>query len=126
MNPFVGVWVANLEKSRRHANHQFQSATLTFEVSGDAVTLIHSGVNMAGKAESGSTVLVADGVERAVSPLAPGVVAVTKWIGTHVLTTEASKDGRHVGRSTYEVSADGNTLNATVEGLMPPARPSTR
>jgi hypothetical protein len=33
MNPFLGTWVANLEKSRRHANHQFQSATLTFEVS---------------------------------------------------------------------------------------------
>ena len=45
MNPFVGTWVANLEKSRRHANHQFQRATLTFDVSDDAVTLIHAGVH---------------------------------------------------------------------------------
>jgi hypothetical protein len=51
MNPFSGTWVANIEKSRRHTNHQFQSATLSFEIAGDAVSLTHSGVNMAGKRE---------------------------------------------------------------------------
>src|SRR6185369_12963713 len=54
MNLFLGTWVANLEKSRRHANHQFQSATLAFDVSGDVVSLTHAGVNMAGKPESGT------------------------------------------------------------------------
>ena len=117
MNPFLGTWVANLEKSRRHSNHQFQSATLTFEVLGDEVSLTHAGVNMAGKPESGTTVLRADGNEHAVSPQAPGVVAVTKWVGTHVLTTEATKDGRPVGSATYAVSDDGKTLTATVAGI---------
>lgn len=117
MNPFLGTWVANLEKSRRHANHQFQSATLTFAVSGDVVTLTHAGVNMAGERESGTTVLHADGVEHEVSPQAPGVVALTKWVGTHVLTTEARKDGRSVGSATYEVSGDGRSLTATVVGI---------
>ena len=117
MNPFLGTWVANLAKSRRHANHQFQSAALTFEVSGDVVSLTHSGVNMAGKAESGTTVLRADGIEHAVSPQAPGVVAVTKWVGTHALETVASKDSRPLGRATYAVSDDGRTLTATVEGI---------
>jgi hypothetical protein len=28
-SPLSGTWVANLEKSHRHENHQFQSATLT-------------------------------------------------------------------------------------------------
>jgi hypothetical protein len=93
MNPLPGRWVANLEKSRRHANHQFQSATLTIDVSGEMVSLTHAGVNMAGKSESGTTVLHADGSEHAVSPQTPGVLAVTKWMGTHVLATEASKDG---------------------------------
>jgi hypothetical protein len=117
MNPFVGIWVANLEKSRRHANHQFQHATLTFEVSGDEVTLTHAGVNMAGKPESGTTVLQADGVEHAVSPQAPGVFAVTKWVGTRLLATEARKDGRSVGSATYAVSDDGRTLTASVAGI---------
>jgi len=107
MNTFVGTWVANLEKSRRHANHQFQSATLTFAVSDDEVTITHAGVNMAGKPESGKTVLQADGVERPASPQAPGVVLAAKWIGTRVLSTQASKDGQSVGGGSYEVSEDG-------------------
>jgi len=117
MHPFLGTWVANLEKSRRHANHQFQSATLTFDVSDDTVSLTHAGVNMAGKPESGTTVLQADGLEHAVSPQAPGIVAVTRWVGAHVLETTASKDGRSMGRATYAVSEDGQTLTATVEGV---------
>jgi hypothetical protein len=106
MDSFLGTGVANLEKSRRHANHQFQRATLTFDISGDVVSITHAGVNMSGKAESGTTVLQTDGVEREVSPLAPGVVAVTRWMGTSTLVTEASKDGRQVGSATYAVSDD--------------------
>ena len=45
-----------------------------------------------------------------------GVVAVTRWVGTHVLESEAKKDGRGVGKGTYEVSKDGTTLTATVAG----------
>jgi hypothetical protein len=116
MNPFLGLWIANLEKSQRHANHQFQSATLTFEISGDVVSMTHDGVNMAGKPESGTTVLRADGEEHPVSPQAPGVVAVTTWISTHVLATEGRKDGRTLARATYAVSNDGRTLTATVGG----------
>ena len=116
MNPFVETWIANIEKSHRHANHQFQSATLTFEVTGDSVSITHAGVNMSGKHESGTTVYRVDGREHAVSPLAPGVVAVTRWIGTHVLESEARKDGRVLGKGTYAVSSDGRTLTATVAG----------
>jgi hypothetical protein len=110
------MWIANLEKSQRHANHQFQSATLTFEVFGQDVSIRHAGVNMSGKPESGTTMLHADGVEHAVSPQAPGVAAVTRWIGTNILATEARKDGRLVAKGTYAVSDDGRTLTATVEG----------
>jgi hypothetical protein len=117
MNPFPGTWIANIEKSRRHDNHQFHSATLTFELAGEVVSLTHSGVNMAGESESGTTVLRADGQEHPVSPLAPGVVAVTQWVGTHRLATEARKDGSTVGRATYAVSEDGMTLTATVGGI---------
>lgn len=28
MNPLTGTWIANIEKSQRHANHQFKSATI--------------------------------------------------------------------------------------------------
>ena len=39
MSPLVGTWVANIEKSRRRADHQFESATLTIEVSGHVASL---------------------------------------------------------------------------------------
>jgi hypothetical protein len=97
MNPFSGTWIANIEKSRRHVNHQFQSATLSFELTGDDVSLTHAGVNMAGKPESGTTLLHPDGMEHPVSQ-APGVVSVTRWVGTHLLESEAKKDGCVVGK----------------------------
>ena len=41
---------------------------------------------------------------------------MTRWVGTDVLESEAKKDGRGVGKGTYEVSEDGRTLTATVAG----------
>ena len=117
MSPLTGTWVANLAKSRRHENHQFQSATLRFEVSGNAVSLTQAGVNMSGKDESSTLTLVADGEEHPVSPQAPGVVVISKWIGTQVLETTGKRCDAILGRGTYEVAADGQTLTATVAGI---------
>ena len=115
MSPLAGVWVANIEKSSRHANHQFQSATLTVSVTGDLVSLRHAGVNMSGKEEAGTTELRADGEAHPVSH-APGVTVTTRWAATHILETEAWKDGLSAGRGVYAVSPDGRTLTATVGG----------
>jgi hypothetical protein len=38
-SPIAGTWKANLAKSQRAPNHQFQSLTLRFDVSDDAVLL---------------------------------------------------------------------------------------
>ena len=115
MDPFTGTWIANLAKSRRHANHQFQSATMRFEVSGNAISLTHGGVNMSGKNESGTLTLLADGEAHPV-PAQEGVVVVTRWIGTHEIETVGKRGDQTLGRGTYEVSADGRTLTARVEG----------
>jgi|SRR6187401_3291969 len=117
MDPFTGTWIANLAKSRRHANHQFQSATLRFEVSGNAISLTQGGVNMSGKNESSTLTLQADGEERPASPLAPGVTVLTRWMGTHGLETIGKRGADTLGRGTYEVSVDGRTLIAKVYGI---------
>ena len=117
MSIFAGTWVANLDKSRRHANHQFHRATLTIGISGDVVSMTHGGINAAGKPESGTTVLHVDGQDHEVSPLAPGVVVAARWRGTQVLETVARKDGHVVGDGSYEVSSDGRCLTATVAGI---------
>jgi hypothetical protein len=117
MNPLAGKWFANIEKSHRHANHQFHSATLTVEVSGPMVTLTHEGINMSGKHESGKTVFHADGQEYPVSPQDPSMVMVTRWTGTHVLHSAGRKDGREISAATYAVSEDGKTLTITIGGV---------
>jgi hypothetical protein len=115
-NPFVGSWEANLAKSKRDANHQFERATLQFAVAGDSVTITHGGVDASGHQESGVTTLKADGKEHPF-PGAPGVTHITRWLGSHVLETVGRKGDRTTGRGTYEVSADGKTLTATVSGI---------
>lgn len=117
MDPFTGTWVANVAKSRRHHNHLFESAFLRFDVNGNAISLTQGGVNMSGKQEQSTLALQADGQEYAVSPQAPGIAVVTRWIGPSVLETVGKRGPEVLGRGTYEVSADGKTLTATVSGI---------
>ena len=117
MDAFTGYWVANLSKSQRHSNHQFESASMTFEVTGDVVSFTYEGVNATGKHESSRMVLHPDGVEHPLSPEAPGVMILSKWVGTHRIDTQATKDGNVLGRGSYEVSSDGTLLTATVAGV---------
>ena len=71
---------------------------------------------MAGKRETGTTTLRADGRQHAVSPQAPGVFVATRWADAHRLETVATKDGQPAGTGAYEISSDGQTLTATVAG----------
>ena len=110
-NPFVGKWTANLSKSRRHPGNQFQSATLEFIVDGDAVTIIDVVVDDSDHVIHGKNTILVDGKEH---PSDNGYVMVARWRGSHVLETEAKKDGLKAGWGTYEVSEDGKIL--TISG----------
>jgi hypothetical protein len=121
MHPLAGVWVADPSKSQRHANHQFQSATMRFEISDATVSLSYSGVNASGKREESAQVLRADGQEHGIEQ-APGIVAI-KTLDERALHCIANKDGAEVGRSMYEVSEDGQTMTATVSGTDASGRP---
>ena len=118
----AGVWNANLSKSRLHENHQFKSAKLKFEIADDVVTITFSGTNMAGKEESGTRKLHPDGKEHPVVE-APGLIEMTKWVGTHRLETTIWKGGEVHGQSLYEVSSDEKTLTATLKGVDGKGRP---
>ena len=115
MHPLAGTWNANIAKSQRHANHQFESASMRFEVDGNTVVLTHFGVNMSGKQESATMTLHADGVDYPIAQT-PGVVSVCRWVGTRSLETVGKKDGTVVGYGTYAVSDDDAMMTATVRG----------
>jgi hypothetical protein len=114
MHPLTGTWTANLEKSTRHANHQFRRATMRFEVEGDAVSLAYDGVNAAGKTEEGARTFRADGAAHP-DAAAPGVIATSR-IDDRTLEVVATKDGAPVGRASYSVSEDGRSLTSTTSG----------
>lgn len=114
-SPFAGTWVENIAKSKRHPNHQSQSATLEFAVVGNTVTITHCGVNARGQKESSTVVLEADGQEHPV-PEQPGIVVVTSWSGPRLLRAVEEEVGAQVGETEYEVSTDGKTLSTTVSG----------
>ena len=114
-NPLVGKWKANLSKSQRDPNHQFQSLALRFEISDDELLLTFTGISMSGKEESGVQKIHPDGKERPVAE-AQGIVEVSRWVGSHTLESVAKKDGTVIGASRYEVSSDGKTLTSKVKG----------
>ena len=115
-NLFAGTWKANLSKSQQHPNHLFESMTLQFEVSDDAVLLTFTGVNMMGERESGTRKFHPDGKEYPVAEV-PGLAEVAKWVGSQTLETVAKKDGKVMGQGTYEVSSDGKTLTARIKSI---------
>ena len=115
-SPFSGTWVANIAKSKRHPNHQFQSATTECAVVGNSVTFKSDGVNAEGQQASRTIVLEADGQDHPV-PDAPGVTVVTRWVGPRVLQSIRKGAGAQVGEQNYEVSTDGKTLTAKVSGV---------
>lgn len=114
-HPLAGAWTANIAKSRRHENHQFQNSTMRFDVDGNTVVLSYSGVNVSGRHESATMTLRADGVEYPI-PQAPGIVSICRWVDNCTLETVGKKDGAVVGQATYAVAADGLVMTATVRG----------
>lgn len=108
-NPFVGRWIANLSKSRRHPSNQFQSAMLQIAVDVDKVTIIDVVVDESGHTNSGKNTILVDENEH-LSENNNGYTLVTRWRGPRVIETVAKKDGQVVGWGTYEVSDDGKTL----------------
>ena len=115
MHPLHGTWIANIAKSARHANHQFQNATMRLEVGVDVVVLSYEGVNASGKQESSTQTIRADGQEHPVEG-APGIVTIST-LESRRLESSAKRDGVALGRGTYEVAEDGRTLTATVAGI---------
>ena len=111
VNPFVGKWIANLAKSKRHPSNQFQSATVQFTVVGDTVTIIDAVVDDSGREVHGQNTVLVDGNEHLSEN---GYALVARWRGSTVLETEAKKDGVIAGWGTYEVSEDGQSL--TISG----------
>jgi len=121
MHALDGTWIANIEQSHRHENHRFANATMHFAIVDDEVRIRYEGVNASGKPESSEQVLQADGLPHD-HPLVPGIV-VTNTLGPYGFESRATKDGIVMGKGSYDVSADGNTMTATIAGIDASGKP---
>src|SRR3954454_8514742 len=115
MHPLAGSWIANVARSQRHANHQFASASMQFEITPVQVKLSYEGVNASGKREHSAQVIHADGLEHA-HPQAPGITIVST-LGPRGLQSTARKGDAVIGGGSYDVSEDGAVMTATVRGV---------
>jgi hypothetical protein len=109
-NPFAGTWIVNVSKSARHPDNLFQTATLHFEIRGTDITITDVVVDESGGQTQTTNTIHADGVEY---PSEYGYAMTARWRSPRALEWEATKDGVAEGRGSYEVSADGRTLQLT-------------
>jgi hypothetical protein len=116
-SPFEGSWSADLSRSRLDPKMPFKEIDITIGVTGNVITLASSLVMPSGKAMQERETLRADGTETAAT-VAPGVVHVANWVGSHVLALITRKGNQNIALITYEVSTDGQTLTARTSGLI--------
>ena len=109
-HPFVGRWIANVARSKRHPANMFQRAIIEFVVDGNTVDIDDEFVDESGRVVRGHNTNVADGVEH---PAPNGFVVTAAWRGTTALETVVTRNGEVEGRVEYAVSDDGRNLTMT-------------
>ena len=107
VSPFAGLWMANVEKSKRHPANPFQRATIHFAIAGDEVTITDTFVDEHGRPSRGVNTLRVDGIQR---PMDHGFAMLVAWHGPSCLEAIVTRDREPVSRVRYQVSEDGTTL----------------
>jgi hypothetical protein len=116
-SPFVGTWVADLQKSTLHPSFKPQSIVLQISVAGETVTIASRIVNVTGQEIKAAETFRTDGTESQ-GTLTPGVSLVARWLDPRVLATLARKGGDVIALVTYQVSSDGKTLTSRSSGML--------
>ena len=111
-NPFIGIWILNVQKSQFDANHRPQAGTIVLEVDAEGYYLQRS----EGVSEKGEKVAerpqryIPDGQDHPIPGL-PGLSYRATRPVENTLTVEAKReDGSIVGGATKIVAADGRSM----------------
>jgi serine/threonine protein kinase len=119
LDPFVGTWKLNPEKSQFDRNHRPATGTLVFELAAEGHYLMKAeGINAKGEqCTERPQRFIPDGKVYPI-PDFPGLSAVASRPDPQTIHTEARReDGSIVGGATLIVSADGRVLTATNFGF---------
>ena len=122
---FEGTWKTKNEESQWDPAYTPEQACLRFEATDKGYLLVAYGIKDGQAVAERPTSIIADGRRRPIVDLngrpIPGVPPGALAFGTrpdpHTLEAGAEVDGQVLGRGTYKVSDDGQTLTATTEGM---------
>ena len=116
-DPFDGAWKLNPEKSNFDPNHRTSSATMRWECTSDGYTMTAEGIAGDGSvAREKPATFVPDGKDHEI-PGVPGFTAAVSRLSPNVLEVESKNVGGIVGKASYVVSEDGETLTTSVSSI---------
>ena len=121
-DPFSGTWKLNLQQSNFDPNHRPSEATMRFDLEPEGYLMRAEGVCNGNAVVEHPQRFILDGKEHP-APGAPEVTVLSTRPEPNTLRTVAQTSGRLLGEGTYVVSADGQTLTATVAGIDAQQRP---
>jgi hypothetical protein len=124
-DPFEGTWRAVNEESKWDPSYTPEQACIRFEATNDGYLLVAYGVKDGEAVAERPTAIVPDGRRRPIVDLngrpvegvPPGAMAFGNQPDTRTIEAGAEVDGEVLGKGTYRVSADGQRLHITTEGM---------
>lgn len=122
---FEGTWRARHDASSWDPSYTPEQACLRFEATDKGYLLVAYGIKDGQACAERPTAITPDGRRRPILDLngrpipgvPPGAVAFGSQPDPRTIEAGAEVDGKVLGKGTYAVSADGNTLTVTNEGI---------
>ena len=110
VDPVVGTWMLNLEKSKFNPGPGPKSQTRVYTQSADGITLKVDGVAADGSAVSQEVTYKYDGKDYAFKG-GPGFDALSlKQVDAHTVESAQKKAGKVTGKTVRKISDDGKVL----------------
>jgi hypothetical protein len=118
VDPWIGTWKVNLEKSTYSPGPKPTTATIIkIEPSADGVKTTFDGMTAEGKPFHTEAVGAFDGKDNPVKgALLPNTTVAYKRIDGRTYEAQTKVDGKPTTTARVSVSADGKTLTATISG----------
>jgi hypothetical protein len=124
VDPTLGTWQLNVQKSRFLPGPGFRSETRTYEEQRDGVRVTIRTVDSKGRQVTSVYLTTPDGQQHAVSGSGgPADSVGLKQINEYTAESTLMHAGKEIAKTTRVVSEDGKTMTITYKGLDPEGSP---
>jgi hypothetical protein len=120
-SPFIGTLKLDLAKTKFTAGEPPRDETLVASDAGDRATVAMTGTTASGRPISMRYAVPAKGGAAEIQEAPCDAMTVTRT-GANVTDSVCTRGGRQIGTRHTEISEDGKTITATVDGIDPLGR----